>query len=206
MASGVTQSALQGSYAFGFSGVDSVGNPLGTVGGFTLDANGNVTAGSQDFNDNGNSANLQALPLISPSSVTIGTTPGTAQLTTNAAGFSTLSFDVWVVDSTHLKFIETDTVAVLAGDALVSTGHTSFPSGALVFETSGLDVFGGPFATGGLLTSDGSSQITGGLQDVNDEGTVAQAPSVTGSFTSVGGVHSSCSTASTTATLSTTLW
>ncbi len=189
MASGVTQSDLQGSYAFGFSGVDSVGNPLGTVGGFTLNASGTVTAGSQDFNDNGNSTNLQALPLIFPSSVTIGTTPGTAQLTTSAAGFNTLSFDVWVVDATHLKFIETDTTAVLAGDAFVSTGHTAFPSGTLVFETSGLDTNSppGPFVTGGLLTSDGSSMITGGLQDVNDEGVVVQAPIVTGSFTPVGG-------------------
>jgi hypothetical protein len=37
-----------------------------------------------------------------------------------------------------------------------------------------------------LLNSDGSSQITSGLEDANDEGFVAQAPSVHGSFASIG--------------------
>jgi len=186
MASGVTQSALQGSYAFGFSGVDSGFNPLGTVGGFTLDASGKVTAGLQDFNDN--FISFTALPLISPpSSVNIATTPGIAQLDTGPTGFNTLSFDVWVVDATHLKFIETDTVAILAGDAFVSTGHTSFPSGQLVFTMSGQDTAGGPFAAGGLFTSDGISLIPSGTQDLNDEGTVVLASAFSGSFTSVGG-------------------
>ena len=184
-ASGVTQSSLQGSYAFGFGGVDSGGNSLGTVGAFTLNTSGTVTAGTQDFNDNGNSESLTDLSLISPSTVTIGTAPGTAQLTTSAAGFGTLTFDVWVIDSTHLKFIETDTVAALAGDAFVSTGQTAFPSGTLVFTMLGEDTDGGPLASGGLLTSNGSS-ITGGLQDVNDEGSPASAPNVTGSFSSSG--------------------
>jgi hypothetical protein len=183
-ASGVAQSALQGSYAFGFNGVDSTAaNSLSTVGSFTLDANGNVTAGSQDFNDNGNSTGLQSLPV--QGTVSIGT-PGPAQLTTSATGFGTLHFDVWAVDATHLKFIETDSVAYLEGDAVVSTGQTAFPSGALVFTLAGEDTAQGSFAAGGLLTSDGSSLITSGLEDVNDEGDVAQAPNITGSFSSSG--------------------
>jgi hypothetical protein len=93
---------------------------------------------------------------------------------------------VWTVDATHLKLIETDGKNFLAGDALLSTGHTSFPPGQLVFTLSGEDTDYGSFAAGGLLTSDGSSQITGGLEDVNDEGYVEQAPSVNGSFVSSG--------------------
>jgi len=185
-ASGITQASLQGSYAIGLSGVDLNGHPLGTVGSFTLTASGTAT-GLQDFNDDGNSANLQALALVSPSTVLVGSPSGTAQLTTSAAAFGTLNFDVWAVDSTHLKFIETDEVAALAGDAFVSTGQTSFPSGNLVFTAFGIDNATNPFAAGGVMTSDGSSLITGGLQDVNDAGTVVQAPSISGGFSSANG-------------------
>jgi hypothetical protein len=183
--SGVNQSALQGSYAFSFSGVDSASQPLGTVGAFTLDASGNVTAGLQDFNENGNSFNNLQPFSITAGSVPVGS-PGAAQLTSNLGGFGTLSFDVWVIDATHLKFIETDSTAFLAGDAFVSTGNTAFPSGAMVFTMSGLDTNGVPFATGGLWTS-GSGQITNGIQDLNDESTVPPALNFSGGFTSVGG-------------------
>jgi len=181
----IAQSSLQGSYAFGLSGVDSsVTNSLSTVGSFTLDANGNVTTGFEDFNDNGNSSNLEAL---SVQGTVLAGSPGSAQLTTSAAGFGTMHFDVWGIDSTHLKFIETDSIAYLEGDAFVSTGQTSFPSGPLVFTLAGEDTALGSFAAGGLLTSDGTSLITGGLEDVNDEGDVAEAPSINGSFSSSGG-------------------
>jgi fibronectin-binding autotransporter adhesin len=183
-ASNIDQSSLQGSYAFGLNGVDStIDNSLSSVGAFTLDSNGNVTSGVQDFNDNGNSRGLRALTM--QGSVNAGS-PGMAQLTTNTAGFGALHFDVFAIDPTHLKLIETDSVAFLSGDALVSTGHTAFPSGPLVFNLGGEDTLAGSFAAAGQLTSDGSSQITGGLEDINDDGYVSQAPNIHGAFTSDG--------------------
>jgi hypothetical protein len=180
----VSQSALVGSYAFGLEGVDAAAeNYLSTAGAVTLDDNGNVSSGVQDFSDNGDAVNLQALPL--QGNVTAGS-PGTAQLTTGASAFGTLHFDVWSIDPTHLKLIETDSIAFLAGDAYVSTGHTVFPSGQLVFTFSGEDTAQGPFASGGVLTSDGVSQITAGTEEVNDAGDVADSPNVTGSFTASG--------------------
>jgi hypothetical protein len=113
--------------------------------------------------------------------------PASAQLITTAPGLGTLRFDAWVIDATHIKFIETDSVAYLEGDAYVSTGATAFPSGTLVLNMAGEDSVLGSFVSGGLLTSDGSGLITGGLEDINDEGYVAQAPSIGGSFTSNGG-------------------
>jgi hypothetical protein len=176
----VAQSALQGSYSFGLAGTDSTGtNTLGTVGSFTLDANGNVTSGLQDISDNGNSIGLRALQL--QGTVLVGS-PGAAQLKTNTAGFGTLHFDVFPIDPTHLKLIETDSVAYISGDAFVSTGETSFPSGPLALIMAGEDTQQYPFAAGGLLTSDGSSQITGGLEDVNDDGYVQGTQNVSGSF------------------------
>ena len=180
----LAQSNFAGSYAFGFNGVDStIANSLATVGGFTLDAGGQITAGQQDFGDNGNSRGLRDLSVSG--SLLVGA-PGSSQLTTNAFGFGTLHFDVWAIDSAHLKFIETDSVAYMEGDAIASTGHTTLPSGPLVLTLSGEDALEGPFAAGGLLMSDGTSRITSGLEDVNDQGIVAEAPSVSGSFASNG--------------------
>jgi hypothetical protein len=180
----VSQGTLQGSYVFGLYGVDaSTVSPLSAAGSVTLDASGNVTTGIEDFNDNGNSFNLQALNL---QGALVTGIPGTAQLTSNAGSFGALKFDVWPIDSTHLKLIEIDSVSYLEGDAFVSTGHTAFPSGALVYTLGGKDSTQGPFAAGGLLTSDGSGNITTGLEDVNDQGDVASAPNVTGTFTSNG--------------------
>lgn len=179
----VSQSDLAGSYAFGLDGVDSTAQSPLSAAGATLDAGGKVSAGVQDFSDHGNASNLQSLAI--QGSITAGA-PGAAQLTTSASAFGTLHFDAWFIDPTHFKLIETDTTALLAGDAYVSTSHTAFPSGQLVFTLSGKDTQQGPFAGGGVLTSDGTSRITGGLEDVNDEGEVAQSPNVTGSFTSSG--------------------
>lgn len=178
--SGVTQSSLLGSYAFALSGADSVGNSLGTIGTFTLDASGNAT-GLQDFNDNGDG--LADFTLTSPSTVLVGT-PGTAQLTSPV--FGTLGFDVWVINATHLKLIETDTTGpVLAGDAYVSTGQ-SFPAGNLVYTLSGVDTSAGPIGLGGLLNTSSSTAVSG-LEDVNDAGTVAQAPAFSGSYNTSSG-------------------
>ena len=187
-ASGITQANLVGSYSFGLTGTDSAFNPLGAVGSITLDASGNAT-GTEDLNDNGSSSGLAGLTLASPSALTVGSPSGVLNLTASAGLLGNLNFDVWAIDATHLKLIETDldTTAVLVGDAFVSTGQTSFPSGPLAFTMSGGNGTTGPFVTGGLLTSDGTGLISSGLEDVNAGGSVANAPSVTGAFTSANG-------------------
>jgi hypothetical protein len=53
--------SLTGSYAFSLSGSDSSGDPLATVGAFTL--NSTSIAGTQDFNDDNTSAGLSDLNL-----------------------------------------------------------------------------------------------------------------------------------------------
>jgi hypothetical protein len=187
--SSVPQSALVGSYSFALSGVDSFssngGNPLGSVGTFTLDGSGNAT-GVVDFNDNGNSSSsLTNLTLQSGSTVLAGS-PGTSTLLNNGA-YNGLTFDVWVIDSTHLKLIETDTTGpVLEGDAYVSTGQ-SFPANNLVFTMSGYDDGGFPLAIGGLISTASNPNSNAGEEDVNDAGSVAQAPAITSSYSTSGG-------------------
>jgi hypothetical protein len=106
--------------------------------------------------------------------------------------FGTFTFDVYAIDSTHLKMIENDGQAILVGDVFTQTSAT-IPSGNLVFTMEGLDTTNNLFATGGSMTSDGTSLITSGSEDVNeagiiDNGTNPATPfSFSGSFAPTGG-------------------
>jgi hypothetical protein len=185
-----SQSALAGlSYSFGFSGSSTAPVSFGTVGSITLDASGNVT-GFEDFNSGGSSTALTDLPISSGTVlVGTGTAPGTAQFTTSGAGM--LNFDVYVIDSTHLKFIETDPNLLASGDAF--TQATSIPSGQLVFTMAGLDSFNfappAPMSLAGYLTNT-SGTLSAGLEDVNDAGNPFQSTTVAGSIGALAGGRS----------------
>jgi len=97
-----------------------------------------------------------------------GTTPGSAALNTS---FGNFTFDVYAIDSTHLKLIENDGQAILVGDVFTQSSAT-IPSGNLVFTMEGLDTTSNLFAAGGVMNSDGSSLISSGSEDVNDAGLV----------------------------------
>ena len=177
-----SQSSL-GPLAFSLSGVDSGGNPLGTVGAFALNSSGAITSGTQDFNDNGSSAGSSTGPadLATTSSLVLtSSTQGTAQLDST---FGSLGFDVWVIDSTHLKFIETDTTSgvALSGDAF--TQQTSFAAGQLVFTLAGLDSAKNPFAAGGYVTTSSGGTLSSGVEDYNDAGITGTQTNVAGSCT-----------------------
>ena len=177
-----SQSSL-GSLAFSLSGTDSGGNPLGTVGAFTLNSSGAVTSGTEDFNDNGSSTGTAGPANLATTSslVLTGSTNGTAQLDSSSAS---LTFDVWVIDQTHLKFIETDnatTGPALSGDAF--TQQTSFTAGQLVFTLAGLDSSKGPLAAGGYVTTSSGGTLSNGVEDFNDVGTTGTQNDVAGSCT-----------------------
>jgi hypothetical protein len=176
-----SQSSLA-SLAFTLSGVDASGNALGTVGAFTLNSSGTVTSGIEDVNDNGGSpGGLTGLPVATTSSLVLtSATNGTAQLDSS---FGSLAFDVWVVDSTHLKFIETDTSGVvLSGDAF--TQQTTFTAGQLVFTLGGLDsTLTSPLAAGGIVTTDANGTLSNGSEDYNDGGNANTVTNVSGACT-----------------------
>jgi len=178
---------LAGPYTFSFSGIDVAGNPRSMVGTFAVDGSGTITSGTADVNDAGIPAPNQSLS----GTVTLGsgTTPGTATLVTSSSGTS--HYDVYAIDSTHLKFIEIESGSppVVIGDAFAQ--QTTIPSGQIVFTAAGLDASGNPMALGGFMTSDGVSAITNGLEDFNDAGTVSSSQlSFSGSFTPVTGGRS----------------
>lgn len=166
----VTLAQLAGSYAFSFTGADNSLAPTATAGSFTLDGSGNVTTGVQDFNDDG--FPYLAQPIL-PGTATLGTGTGPGSITLSTGTFGTLTFDYYPIDATHLKFIETDYIQFLAGDAFTQTG-ASIPTGPMVFTVAGLGTQGG-VAAGGIMTSDGTGNFSNGLEDVNNAGSVSPA-------------------------------
>lgn len=185
----VSQAQIAGSYAFGLSGVgdNSTAAPIAIAGALTLDSTGAVTAGQEDIN---NAFLYSGAPnaIAANSTVTIGTSPGTASLV--VTGVDTYTFDIFPIDSTHLKLIETDGLLLTAGDAY--TQAASIPTGQLVFTMGGIeDVSGGaaPIDVGGWLTN-ATGTISAGLEDFNDAGNVGQSTSVGGSIAAVTGGRS----------------
>lgn len=154
-------------YAFLLSGGNAGNTPITTAGSFTLNSAGAITAGVEDFNIGGAASNFTVTGSVSVGS---GTAPGSATLTTSLNP-APLTFDVYAIDATHLKLIETDTQAILVGDVFTQPS-ASIPSENLVFTMSDLDASGNLVAIGGLMSSDGVSKITTGSEDVNDAGTV----------------------------------
>jgi hypothetical protein len=177
----IAQTALT-ALSFGLSGTGPGPSyaASATVGSVTLNASGGVTAGIQDSQ----ATISQTIATSSFITVGTGTTPGTAQLITTG----TYTFDVYAIDSTHLKFIETDGLLFTSGDAFAP--GTSLPSGTLAFTMSGFDTTGNPLAAGGLLPTDSTGTIAAGLEDYNDGGNVNQISTVAGSFTAVSGGRS----------------
>ncbi len=185
-----SQSQLAGNYTFSISGTGAGSNATfyATVGSVTLGASGGVTAGFQDINNGGGTNVYPNLAVSTSSFVTVGsgTAPGSAQLATTVGSTSvTYSYDVYAIDSTHLKLIETDGQLVTVGDLF--TQATSLPvSATLTYTMSGGDASGGPLAVGGFIPLDGNSNVTtGGLEDVNDAGSVGQATNFGGGFSTL---------------------
>jgi hypothetical protein len=172
-----SQSAFR-SLAFYLAGADVNGLPLGSAGAIAINSSGSVS-GIQDFNENGSSTGPSGLSLASTSSLVLSSgTNGTAELDSS---FGSLSFDVWVIDSSHLKFIETDgSGTVLSGDAF--TQATSFPAGQLVYTLSGYNAVLDAFAAGGLMTSDAKGNLSG-FEDLNAFGRYVKLPNVNASCT-----------------------
>ena len=170
-----------GSYAFSFSGSDTNGALLGTIGNFTVGSNG-ALSGLEDVNDAEFAVPNQSLSgalVVGPSS-----TPSTVL----TAGSTSSTFDVIAIDATHLKFIEMDGGSNLLGDAYSQTS-TAFPTGTLAFTFQGsFPSSQNPAAAGGFMVSDGAGNLTSASSvDANLAGTVSPQPLLfTGTYASAG--------------------
>jgi hypothetical protein len=181
----VAQSSLT-ALTFNLSGVGTT-TSFATIGNVALDATGTVTAGTQDFN-NGGSPTTSSVSTSSFVTIGTGTAPGSAQL---ISSLGTFAFDVYVIDNTHVKFIENDATGfITSGDGF--TSGTALPTSAtLAFTLSGFDTSSLPMALAGTFPLDTASNVLGGgLEDFNDDGAVGQDTSFAGGFSPISGARS----------------
>lgn len=166
-ASGVTPT---GSYAFVFSGTYN-GIPLATVGNFAL--NSSAMTGLEDLNSSG--VPLPAETLSGTFALGPSSTPATQVSATGASNYS-ITYDVFAIDASHLKFIEMDSSGTLSGDAFAQT-NTAMPVGTLAFTVIGstTEVL---TAAGGFIVTDANGNITSSSTEdiISTSGTASSNP------------------------------
>jgi hypothetical protein len=178
-----SNASLTGQYAFVATGLDTNG-PYTVAGSVTTDGMGNVTGGEEDFVDPS---------FINTAASMLGTYAvgsdgrGTMSLTVSNFGPQTFSFSV--TSANHAQLIEFDDFATSSGSLDLQDPTTfagSLPAQNIVFTASGVDG-GFNFTTiGGVLTTDGTSAITGTV-DVNEAGTFLPGNPTTGMYSALDG-------------------
>jgi len=163
------------SYSFALSGINKAGFSEVIGGNFFASGNGAFTNGVLDVNDAGTVTQADISLNASIDVLTFDSATGRGTLALNSTTTGTLNFVFYIVDQTHLKLIETDTVPVLAGDffsAPNSIALSSLPANTTYVFTTGGSVTGEPYGAAGAFTSNGTGGFTGGMQDLNAAGQV----------------------------------
>lgn len=181
-------------YVFYASGTElpNAGNSMSEsyyalAGAVTIDANGNVTAGEEDYNDgNGitQGGTTGALP-ITGGTLTVDSTTGQGTLTlvtnngTNTqyvgvAGTETLG--VQFANTNHALIIQFDGSATSSGSMDLQTATSG--GGSFAFVLAGTDYNYAPVGYGGVYSV--SSNAITGTADVNDDGVVTLGTTFTG--------------------------
>jgi hypothetical protein len=168
-----------GNYSFYLSGMEAInGGPnfYALLGSVTIDANGNVLGGEQDYND----AFLLTSPEPSGDTITGGTLAvdsttgqGTLTLITDNAALGvsgTETLGVQFVNTKHALIVQFDGSATSSGSMDLQTLPSTL-SGGYALTLSGVDPGYYPIATGGVFSVSGTS-LSNGIVDANDNGTV----------------------------------
>ena len=170
---------VSGNYVFRVAGADTNFHPLGIAGRFTSPGTGTIpnSGAVLDVNDNGTISASDTTLAGTYSFDTLFPGSGRGTLTLSSTHSGSISYAFYVVDSTHLRIVESDANAFLAGDVFSGAAGASFSpatlaSGNYPFVEGGNSATG-LYTAGGVFTSDGGGNITGGIFDNNDAGTVS---------------------------------
>jgi len=174
-------STVSGPYVFSVLGANVNFAPMGIAGAFTANGSGTIPATNSilDVNDDGtvttSDTSLQGTYSLDSSFPNTGR--GIITLTSTTTG--SLQYSFYIIDNTRLYLIETDSKDFLAGAIFSAPTGPSFSvanlaAGNYAFASGG-NSGSGAYATGGVFTSDGNGNITGGVQDVNNAGSTSLA-------------------------------
>lgn len=179
--------AISGNYVFRAAGGDAQLEPMGVAGRFTANGSGGIPQlGSiVDVNDNTTvtKSDTTLTGSYSLDAADAGTGRGTLTLSSTSLGSTPLQFAFYVVGTneagntiTQMHIVEIDQVNYLVGDIYSAPAGSSFAasslgSGNYVFVAGGNASSEESYAAGGVFTSDGNGNISGGVLDTNNAGT-----------------------------------
>lgn len=167
---------LNGTYAFSMSGTDAgvnFGALIARVGSFTANGNGNITAAIEDVTDAGS---LPQLVQFTGGSYSIQAN-GKGTLTLNSASGG-LQLSIVLNSSKSGVLVQTDLNATSNGSFTLQTPGSftqTAINGPYAFDISGMTSGGGPSSVVGQINTNGAGNISGGLFDSNDSGSIASA-------------------------------
>ena len=187
-----TGSLPNGNYSFVFSGTNSKNAPVAIDGSFAL-LSGTVFAGFYDEN-------------ASPSAPALDQTIMGGTVTANPNGLGTLKLTLTVGSAVTFAYAIPSSIGTVGNDSDIriiefddssgtgmrgsgvlkyqsGIGDTSAIRGSYAFRLSGASSSAAPTAIAGSLVLDGKGNVTSGEADRNDNGTVANVASVTGTYT-----------------------
>lgn len=167
-----TNASLNGTYAISFSGTDANGFFFAVAGMITADGTGHITSGQLDINDTSNPVNttLNGTYNIHPDG------RGVAGLITSAGNFSLVFVLVGGGNRALVTRFEQSATGSGSLDLVNSSAFsTAALAGTFVFNLSGVNSSGNSEATVGSITTDSTGTVTGGVQDISDNGTILEA-------------------------------
>ncbi len=176
---------LSGCYTLDFTGMSSVTTAESVVGYFCSNGKGgagSITSGELDINNGGT---VTTYPLNSSSYTLGGNNQGT--MTLLPAGGTPLNLAFYMVSPSHAKFVETDALPVLSGDAFTQATPNQWGNSSLnapfVFELRGSGPSGGITSAGRFFPDANGDITTVSLLDQNYSGTVTPVGGATVSGT-----------------------
>jgi hypothetical protein len=171
--------SLTGGYAFGSRADDSTNlGAVATVGRFSSNGSGSITAGEYDFVQDGNSSVAQAFT----GSYTMASN-GRATVTLTTPG-GTVQQIFWMVNSTRAYFVTNSSTKVEDGTLDQQTGSfsNSVLSGQYAFIMDGFSLSASEFVDRvGWISWSGSGSLNWN-ETVNDSGAAQQPGIITGSY------------------------
>jgi hypothetical protein len=179
-ASGVSNSELNGQYAFLLNGFDA-GGPVAIAGEFIADGAGHLTNGLQDVNRTSGVSTSHAFT----GTYAIGAdNRGTLTIGTATFAFAVGSITSGVAAKAHIVEFDstgTDVVGVVEKQDPTAFSVAQF-SGDYAFGAGSAKAGGGRWAVAGRFTASGNA-LTSVVADTNDNGAVQALPSFTGAYT-----------------------
>jgi hypothetical protein len=180
-------------FAFYLSGLESINGPgfYALAGSVTIDGNGNVLGGEQDYNDGDGLTSPEPSPdTILPGTAALTVDPSTGQgmltLTTNNANLGLSGVEilgVQFVNPSHALIVQFDGSATSSGSMDLQTLSSTLNDGNYAFTLSGVDANFEPIVFGGVFSISASGSALAGTFDVNDAGTTTQGTSFSGTIT-----------------------